>query len=68
MYIMFGIYGGILVVSVIGWLKADSVNLGIELIKKLPGLDTVDKSGFNDLRYLMKLVYTNRKRVKFLRY
>lgn len=67
MYIMFAIYCVIFVASVIGWAQADSSNPGMDLLEKLPGLDRFDTTGFNDLRYLMKLVYTNRKRVKFLR-
>ena len=40
----------------------------MDLLKKLPGMERYDSVGFSDLRYLMKLVYTNRKRVKFLRW
>lgn len=67
MYIMFAIYCVIILASVVGWIKADSYNPGMELLKNLPSINQHDGTGFNDLRYLMKLVYTNRKRVKFLR-
>ena len=67
MYIMFGIYCAIIFAAIVGWIKADTNNPGMELLKNLPSVSQHGGRGFNDLRYLMKLVYTNRKRVKFLR-
>ena len=49
-------------------MKAHTRTNGLRLLKLLPSLRLPEIGlRFNDLSYLLQLVYTNRKRVKFLR-